>query len=170
MSRRTGIIAAVSGKTIRDELAYSSEDTHLVIDSAPGKDRLKILTMNGGAVIHLSTSSPGIQRVIFKTIPHKQRFIPRVSVRFLARQVPAALSGFEGQYSSYLYTGGIPFYEAILFRVDKTNVYFIHEAGAISGSPLTYDTLMQDILFQIKYAIFENEGMDEPYESVFNAA
>lgn len=172
MSRRTGIQAASDGKTLLDEpLAYSSEKTHLVVDTAPGKDRLKIVTMNAGALINLSTAAPGVTRVIFHTIPHKQKFIPKVSVRFLARTVPAVMSGFEGQYSSYLYIGGIPFYEAILFRVDETNVYFIHEGGAIFVSPTqTYATVMQEMLLQIKYMIFENEGLDEPYEAVFNVA
>lgn len=172
MSNRTGIIVAANGKSLKDEpLAYSSENSHLLIDTSPAKEHLKIIPdFIDGHLITVNSSTGGeIERHIFKSIPHGLPRIPRVSVYFLVRQVPAALSGFENQYSSYLYYGGFPFYEAIFFRVDETYVHLIHEMGVIGETPGgNYDSIMQDILMNIKYMIYENEGLDEPYESTFN--
>jgi hypothetical protein len=165
---RIGKIAASDGRTLNDEpLAYSSETSHLVVDPTPSKEHLKIMEMNGGSLVSVNTSVQNEQEFIFYSQEHHLDIIPRVSVRFYVRQVPAAMSGFEGQYSSYLYIGGIPFYESIFFRVTKTHIYFIHKVGAIFVSPTQYyDSIMQDTLFRIKLTVFQNEGLDEPYDSI----
>lgn len=169
---RTGIIAAMDGRTLNDRpLAYSSETSHLLVDTATSKGHLKIMEMNGGDPISIDTSSAQKKDFIFYSQPHGLKIIPRVSVRFYTRQVPAAMSGAEGQYSSYLFYGGIPFSEQIFFRVDKTHVYFVHRVNSIFLGPTQfYNSIMQDILFRIKLTIFQNEGLDEPYESVLNVS
>jgi len=169
--RRTGIIAAPEGGTLLDEpLNYSSERSHLLVDPSPSKGHLKILEMNGGIMLTVSTNTPETKEYIFYSQDHKvTAFIPRVSVRFYTRQVPPALSGTEGQYSSYLFAGGVPFSESVFFRVDEKKVYFVHQVRSTSGPSQSYNSIMQDILFRIKLTIFQNEGLDEPYDSVLQS-
>lgn len=169
--RRTGIIVATDGKTIRDEpLSYSSNNSHLLVDTSPSKKHLDIFETNGGSVLTVSTggSVADVKEFVFHKIDHGLNFIPKVSAKFLIRQGPATLSGFEGLYASYLIYGGVPFSESIFYRVDSKSVHFVHEAFALAGGPVTvHNSIMQDILFRIKYSIYLNEGLDEPYDSRF---
>lgn len=166
--RRTGIVAAQDGKTLKDEpLFYSSERSHLIVDPSKSKGHLQLLDMNGGIAMTVSTAVGEKKEYVFFKQAHGLSYIPKVTVRFYTRQVPAAMSGAEQQYSSFIFFGGIPFYEQIFFRVDGDYVYFVHEVGSITSSLIqSYTSIMQDILFTIKLTVFLNEGMDEPYESI----
>lgn len=166
---KTGIIAAQDGKTIDElPLAYSTEHSHLKVDSRPEMNRLKIYDDKCGtqvlSVIATTFGTAVTVEEVFYKLPHNLKYIPRVTAYMLIRDAPPALASLIGWFAGgYIEMPGAPASESVFFRVDETHISFVHTASTFALT--TYNSILQNMIIRAKIIINSNEAADEPYDS-----
>lgn len=167
MIKGTGIVAVEAGGTLQDELAYDSTLHHLLVDTRPGVDHVKIFETKGGLTSATYAGATGgvLNEEVWK-IKHNLPFIPRVALYMLVRDAPASAATFIGDYNSRIVVAAGLSEDTVYYRVDKTHVYLLRrfEVFAVPGNLNNYSSFAQDMLLRIKYLIFNNEALDEPYD------
>lgn len=168
---KTGIIAALDGKTIKDTLAYDSRNKHLLINPKKSPKHMDIVEFRGGTAFTFNSSVGGMQEEILFSVPHGLDFIPRTACFFTVRDASPAFAPYQGLYGSFiLISPGAPFTDMIFYGADKTNFYVKHRSiCANDGGGSIHTSTAPDFLLRTKYMIFSNEAVQEPYEMSYAA-